>query len=65
MEVTTWVNIAALCQKLNVLPDPGGVFQQHPKTVRRLLSVYAAMAQVEERERKRQEMEAKRKTRSR
>jgi len=50
--VTQLLQIANLCEALHVLPEPGGLFDQHPYYVLGILAVLTARVE-------RQELEAK------
>ena len=45
--VIQWVNIAFMCETVGCLPNPGGLFQQHPDDVKRLEQVFKAKKQYE------------------
>jgi hypothetical protein len=44
-----------MCAKVHVLPNAGGLFQQHPLHVAKLEKVYEAQAVVDEDDRKKQD----------
>jgi hypothetical protein len=57
-DAVEWIGIANMCAKVHVLPNPGGLFQQHPLHIAKLERIYEAQAKVDEDEQK--NMESKR-----
>jgi hypothetical protein len=37
VEASEWLEITTVCERFHVLPNPGGVLQQDPNHVRKLL----------------------------